>query len=477
MSGARRFRGSRHDLAGMTQPIAPRGIVVGFTFHPAAAQAIDGKGSALLSDVVKLEFPAQDQNPAFQSERIVSAAITDNEIIGEVSAWLTDVGGRSVFAFMRRNGTSYGFTYESYSQVEKLIHEILKTKWAQQFLGKAFIETTILEWCRASFGEAIPTALSIFLVKASEVAIKNFTMWAPISHLEIETQFSFGSVTISPMTAVFFDELETPSVESSPKQAEDIKALFARLRNDMQGGAAVVLKVEAEQSFVYEKGLALASDAVGLFRFLSPASDRFWLICPNALLGAQMIPYYNAIVLGDDGSFSNQSGVIPKQIGYWRLSTNEIVSMRSRGLTELSCLVSEEGLNEFQRRLRACVLTYTKGITFPDAADRLVYTCSSLESLLLRDTSEPIQQNLGERMAFLITKNPMERADVVSNVRRAYSIRSRYIHHRSEEIEYPTLNSFTAYAYAAFRAALSNMNKTKTPAEFIDAIDRIKFGG
>lgn len=448
-----------------------------FAFHPAAGQAINEKGSALLGDVVKLEFSAQRQNQSFQTDRIVSAAITDDDIVGDVRAWLSDTGGRRVFTFMRRNGAAYGFTEASYDQFERLVNEIFKVKWVQQFLGKPFIAYTILEWCRESWGETTPTTLSMFVAKASEAAIKEFTMWAPISHLEIEARFSFGSVDIAPMTAAFFDELETPSVKNSPKQAHDIKTLFAKLRKDMQGGAAVVLKIEAEESYVYEKGLALASDAVGLLRFLSPAARHFLVMCPNALLGAQMIPSYNAIILGQNGSFSNQSGIVPKNIACWQLSENEVSSTLSHLLTELGRLVSEEGLSDFQRRLRACVLTYTKGTTFSEAADRLVYTCSSLESLLLRDSSEPIQQNLGERMAFLITKSPTERTDIVSGVRQAYGMRSRYIHHRNAEIEESTLNSFTGYAFSTLLMALSNMDKFKTAVEFIDAIDRIKFGG
>ncbi|HUW79646.1 MAG TPA: hypothetical protein VMV54_01980, partial [Acidocella sp.] len=111
------------------------------------------------------------------------------------------------------------------------------------------------------------------------------------------------------------------------------------------------------------------------------------------------------------------------------------------------------------------------------AADRLVYTCSSLESLLLKDMSEPIQQNLGERMAFLLTRNPTDRANIVGCVRQAYGMRSRYIHHRKAEIEESNLTSFTQYAYATLQVALSKLDNFKTSLEFLEEIDRIKFGG
>ena len=446
-----------------------------FPLHPAAASAIDDKGSALLGEIVALNLPDQRVSASFPSERI-TVEIKENEIIGDVDAWLMDASGRRVFAFISHNKMSYGLMGESCSLVGEVIKEVIKVKWAQQFLGQSFIEQTIIGWLRASFKGNTVDALSQFLISASRTAVREFTMWAPVSHLEIESPFSFGLATIAPMTSAFFDEVEMPSVANCPKQAEDIRALFSQIRKDMQGGAAIVLKVKAEQSSVYERGLALASDAIGLLRYLSPASDIFSLICPNSLLGAQTLPTYNAIVLDREGGFSNQSGVIPKKIGFWRISAREAVNLRSHGLTELGRLLLEKGLNEFQRRLRACILTYTKGITLPEPADRLVYTCSSLESLLLRDTSEPIQQNLGDRMAFLLTTIPSERSRIAGNVRQAYSIRSKYIHHRNTEIEEDTLSLFTINACATFRMALQRMNDTNTSAEFIEAIDRVKFG-
>jgi hypothetical protein len=91
---------------------------------------------------------------------------------------------------------------ESYSLLEKLVKEILKVRWVRDFLSKDFIDKNILEWCLASFEKDTPTSLSVFLVSTSENAIQKFTMWAPISHLEVEVAFLVGRARIAPMTAV-----------------------------------------------------------------------------------------------------------------------------------------------------------------------------------------------------------------------------------------------------------------------------------
>ena len=53
----------------------------------------------------------------------------------------------------------------------------------------------------------------------------------------------------------------------------------------------------------------------------------------------------------------------------------------------------------------------------------------ALEMILLRNDTEPIQQNIGERMAFVVGRNVNERKAIINNFRRIYSVRSKFLHH------------------------------------------------
>jgi arginine/ornithine N-succinyltransferase beta subunit len=154
-----------------------------------------------------------------------------------------------------------------------------------------------------------------------------------------------------------------------------------------------------------------------------------------------------------------------------------INAMRQSGLDQLSKLVDEDGLSDFRRRLRTSLLAYSKGTTLPDVSDRLVYTLSALEGLFLKDSSEPIQQNLGERMAFLIEREAEARQKVVQNVRAAYGMRSKYIHHRITVLEEESLELFVANARKVLYISLMSADHFNLQADFVAAIDRIKFGG
>src|SRR5450830_201834 len=150
------------------------------TLHPAAAQSIDAKGTNILACVEKLKLSMENRSPAFQTERVVSANITDKDIIGEPHVWLQDANGQRVLAFIHRDDGAYGFTSESYSLIEGLSDEIFKARWARDFLSKTFIENTILEWCCVSFKSGGRSGLANSLVSQSTKAIRKFTVWAPI---------------------------------------------------------------------------------------------------------------------------------------------------------------------------------------------------------------------------------------------------------------------------------------------------------
>jgi hypothetical protein len=152
--------------------------------------------------------------------------------------------------------------------------------------------------------------------------------------------------------------------------------------------------------------------------------------------------------------------------------------MYRRGFGRAATLVEQHGLSEFCVQLRTSILAYSKGVTLPDVADRLVYTFSALESLLLRDTSEIIKQNLAERIAFLINADQQQRRETVENVKAVYDTRSQYIHHRSTAPgDEARLTKLIEDARQVFKVALQSADRFKSKQEFIDAIDRVKFSG
>jgi hypothetical protein len=176
----------------------------------------------------------------------------------------------------------------------------------------------------------------------------------------------------------------------------------------------VVVNIEAEPEHSFDRAIEIADVAVGLLRFFSLASLTPWCLCPTTVLGSEFIPRTTALILNQSNDLSRRSKILISPAFQWQVTKELFNYMLNANLAELGNLVEDEGLTEFQRSVRSSILTYSKGMTLPDLNDRIVYTLSALEGLLLKNASEPLQQNLAERMAFLLFKEAEARWDTVS---------------------------------------------------------------
>jgi hypothetical protein len=240
----------------------------------------------------------------------------------------------------------------------------------------------------------------------------------------------------------------------------------------MQGFAAVVVHVEAEPIRAYEDGMAIAQDVVGLLRFFSPMARETWQVCSTALLGAEVIPRSQALVLGkDDFSFSDE--VVSSPLS-WRLSKENVAALWEKGLAKASSLIGPGGLNEFSLAVRASLLIYGTGTTLHNPADRLIYTLSSVEGILLKHYMEPTEFVVEERMTLLLAFDPAERKEVARNVREAYRLRKRHGASVLTPHDENSLAMFACNAHVALCIALENISLFTIKADFIEAIDRRK---
>jgi len=61
-------------------------------------------------------------------------------------------------------------------------------------------------------------------------------------------------------------------------------------------------------------------------------------------------------------------------------------------------------------------LIYSRNSIATDISDKLLFVLVALESMLLKDSNEPLQKNIGERMAFLVGDSAQSRK-VIANHR------------------------------------------------------------
>ncbi len=370
----------------------------------------------------------------------------------------------------------WGIPIDKYMRVETLVDAVLKLKWARTSLSDKFVRECFLEWAEKSILKATTESFCDYLLFLCSKKVVKIRAVVPIQYLAVEERFEFGPGSIIPFGDGFFSDLERNLESMEASKADRARLLYERMKSDMKDCAAFELELIAEPNYAQEISLQLATDMVGLLRFLSPASGEASLMSPLSPLGATHVPDYHVITLGINKSFSYTHGMAAETAGYWLVSKYVVEEMRRENLEALGQLLLIDGLSEFARSVRSSILAFSRALTFPDMSDRLIFAFSAIEGLMLKDQSEPIQQNVGERVAFLTTNDPEERQSVVGNFRSVYRMRSQYIHHRLTTIDLSELNDAFENIRNALAAAVENLDQFATRQEFLAAIDRRKYG-
>lgn len=439
-----------------------------FEFTSMQATDIHQISSNLLKKIRELHFQQAPQG--FPTER-PNTQITDRELVGPITFWGQEASGEPAFMFISHEGKSYGLSESDYSGLDGLIDAVMKSAWAHSSLSREFVKKVFFDWARQRFdadGPPFPETLSA----AARESVKSVEIWAPIANLEVEQGFDFGPVRIESITAAVMENLRSRAPSPQPEMEQQVNEFFEKLRQKIQGYAAVVVSMEAEPEVAQEHALRIAQDAMGLLRFFSPAAPISYLFSPVALTGAECIPTSKLIVLSGSGFIHNQS-VLPKHMGYWRLPTQQVSELKSGLLDTAASLVIPEGLSEFALAVRASLLTYSKGTTLVDPLDRLQNCLSALEGVLLRHEMEPRAHSVANRMSYLLAHGGADCEAVKQNVQQIYWLQGQPQLTSQGRREDELIKVFTSYAYHVLHVVLVYTATFNSKIQFVNEVDRL----
>lgn len=442
-----------------------------FVFVSAHAAEIDRISIGALAKIREVDLPRL-RVERFVSERPIGATITDKDMIEPPLFWGEDVAGRRVFIFVYDGNRAFGMEIDDYSMVQTIVEEVFKAGWAKRFLSRSFVESIVIKWMRFAFVQVGELSLSEALASECKGAVEPLALWAPVAHLEVETAFEFGPVEVKTITAAMIDVLETEAVASSPLQKENISLLFQDIRKKMQGLAAVVLRMQGEAEKVKEEGAAVAEMVVALLRLFSPAATSFPMMCASALLGSEIVPRSNLLVLGE-GTFNYTQATLSPGRPDWLISDETLSKLRPR-IKAVGALVRPDGLSAFALRVRSSLILFGKGATFFDVVERLSYTLSSVEAFLLRHSAEPVEFNVAERMGLLLTEVRAEREEIRRNVWEAYRLRARQDIAPLNEREMNSVAMFLHSAHAVINISVDNLDRFEAVADFLNSVDHLR---
>jgi hypothetical protein len=385
--------------------------------------------------------------------------------------------GRTTARYFEHQGMRFGLEGERYQELARLSEGLQKTNQLRDIVGAEWVEDRILDWIKEQLAGAGTQELAEFIAERCEEDVKEHELWFPVAQLSLESDLAFGNVVFKTISEQMLDwveeEAQVAEESRSTEEAAQIDSQVNRMRRDLQGLAASTITVTAEPKRADEVGRRESERAVELLRvFDTGATMMPEVVSYCALLGRENIEQLRLLSVEGGRMRRENRKVIGNPILNFHLSDEEISRYkRIFGFDGAGELLALERRTDFQEKLLVALLLYSRSTREKDLAGRLVYMLVAIETMLLRNEREPIQQNIGERMAFMIGENLEARRAKVRHLKDAYGLRSKFIHHGETIAEIETVRAFMLDAWTLFTTLLKDIHRYGTKAQLIDRLD------
>ncbi len=441
--------------------------------HPDATENFNKKADDLLLELCPLPQELLDPPKAsFSPDVFTSYHLQSEDIIGEIGFSMRDWAGHEIAKYFPQNDKQIGIYGESYKKLELISEGMQKTLRGK--VSFTLIIDLVFDWMREKYKNTTGLSMVEYVLGKCEPNIEELEIWIPIAMLYIQSEVLIGRIVLKPMTKDLFDYWRAEAEMAKPKAIGDTRKLFDREQKRLQGLAAATIKVHAEPQRAFEIALEETERSIGALRFFSPSNFHPEVISYCAILGKENLESAHYWTIQDGKLVYISSITIDKSVRRWVIDDETLSMFMNDGLKMLSDLLSRESRTEFQERLLDSLLLYTRSSLTKNLTDRLIYILVALESILLKDERENIQQNVGERMAFFIGRNKGRRRLIISNLKKAYELRSSFIHHGRSVRDVEILREFMLNAWDFFSQLIQNANHFRTKKDLIDAIEERK---
>ncbi|MCA1636394.1 MAG: hypothetical protein LC802_22560 [Acidobacteria bacterium] len=450
--------------------------------HTEAAKNFNSKAEGLLAELTSVPLtPHQGHQGPLDPDVHVAAHFNPQNIIGDVKVKYIDYSGNEVAKSFELGAARVGLFGDGYKNLVRIAEGMHKSRAIQNAVSLGLLIDLIFDWVRLRHQAAPVPQMTDYVLGECEKRLEDVEIWIPVYMLHVQSPLTIGWVTLTEITRAMLDEWHGGMIAQVPEESRAVvEHHLSQERSKFQGFAAATLKMRAEPERAAEVAFEEAEQCLALLRFFAPASfnPKYTSYCVP--LGREHVESSEYLTVRDGKITSYFTGVVDMREPAWALSTKKIAELRANGIDALNGMLAEPKRSEYQEDLLAALRMYSKSALAKDFADRLVYMLIALESMFLRNNSEPIVDNISERMALFAGQTVSERRAIVSNVKKTYGLRSAFVHHgRGIGIdEITTLEKFMVTAWRCMQSLIGYAaDGSATKVILLDRLEDMKLSG
>lgn len=446
--------------------------------HPKAAENFNKKGDDLVAKVVADPYAKpSDRRSALGSETVVRKVKVD----AVISPSYTGHTGEVAKTFNTPEG-NMGLFGEGYTELAALAEAIQKLPFFKSTVSRKSLIDLSFMWVESRFKGNADLTLMVFLQDEYSKRVRQIEVCIPVYGLQIPHEITIGDVTLRTLTKSLLDPWHGAILEQisrdTPDRLESNLVMLDQERAQLQGYAIACVLINAEPIKAEEVAFEKAGKAINLLRFFTVANRTLHVTSYTVLYGRQHREANIFYTLTDGRITAYSEHDVDHSLSIWVITTEDLAEYEWMGLQSISTLLALDILTEFQESLLASLLLYSQCTLKRVAADKLIQILVAVEAFFLKDNTEPINKNIGERMAFLFKVwTTDERQKLVSTVSSVYNLRSSYIHHGKPigNSEMALIEEFMVYVWLSFQTLIASHDKYKTRLDLFKELDARKF--
>jgi len=356
----------------------------------------------------------------------------------------------------------------------KLSESMQRVPQLSPFVSVSFIKNSIFDWIRGKYLNEISCPMIEYICQICREKVTESEIWIPLAHTYIQSDIRIGRVILKTITKELLNEWIDRSDLNEETKERYKKEFMNRYQEKLQGLVAATISLYAEPQRANEIAEDEAEKAASILRIFSPGVFHPKIISCCTLFGNEHIKINKFFQIKDKKLVRIIEEITDKPWMPWILTNKFVENIKGSGLDTISNVLLLDNKNEFQNQVLNSLFIYSRSALAIGVEDKLIYILVAIESILLKNDNESIQQTIGERMAFLLEEKAGKRKMIIKNVKDVYGARSRFIHHGQTIEEIESITTFMFNSYRFFLILIMDINKFKNKLEFIEKIETIR---
>lgn len=316
---------------------------------------------------------------------------------------------------------------DEFIKVSKIASSFIDKLKLGGVVGQIFLEEIISEWIFDHRGHS-PEGFGTHVMQEVRRAIKLIDVEVPLSGVRGNISFSLNGVRFAPQSGLLnkWFELRMKAVHEGEPGQLAAKHMDAELRSNYGDSYWASCSVQAEElegkRVAYEE-IATVVDLVRAF-----CVDGYHPLRYVGLVPRRKLLEGNFSCCAIDDSIQLSDAALDGQEFIW-IDEHALKIMMRLGLGKAEAIYVKEDKTEMDIVVLNALRQLGKVSGLPTLSDKLVYGCTALEQVFLKDQNEPILASMPQRCAMVMEDSVADRKRLIAIIKSGYDFRSKRVHH------------------------------------------------